>query len=301
MRMRAIAALLAISLGSPVARSIGQEASGEESKIRANLKAYLEAYAKRDASALADLWSEEGEFQSPLSGNKVVGRAAIEKEYRDIFAGAEQIALEAEIQSLRLVTPEVAVEDGVARVMRPGDAPEETSYRVIHVRQDGKWLIDSVRETAVPLAEAEQAVPGQLAELAWVIGDWVDSGEGSEIYLSASWVMGNKFIRRNFDVVIGDQVAMNGIEVIGWDPREEIVRSWVFDSEGGFGSAEWEKGEGKWVKRVSGTTADGRKVNAVHVVSEISEDGYQWQAHSRSAGGELLPNIDAVTVRRLAE
>ena len=75
----------------------------EEAKIRANLKAYLEAYAERDASALAALWSEKGEFQSPLSGNKVVGREAIEKEFgrdhllatlhlHNIFRGNQDLA-----------------------------------------------------------------------------------------------------------------------------------------------------------------------------------------------------------------
>ena len=53
---------------------------------------------------------------------------------------------------------------------------------------------------------------------------------------------------------------MEGVEVIGWDPAEKVYRSWVFDSQGGFGSAVWTEGEGdKWIRRLTGTPGPDRR------------------------------------------
>ena len=137
-----------------------------------------------------------------------------------------------------------------------------------------------------------------MKELSWMIGDWVDSSDGSKIYLSCSWGMGKRFIKREFTVAIEDRIEMDGIEVIGWDPAEKIYRSWVFDSEGGFGSATWTRDGERWTKRMTGTTNSGKKAFAAHTIEKIDDDSYQMSAHGRELDGELLPNIDAVTVVR---
>ena len=224
-----------------------------------------------------------------------------------MFEEDGDVALEAEIQSLRFITDEVAVEEGEATVARPGDLPMVTSYQAIHIKQGDKWFLDSVRETVVEWIEPEEeqgsedeGVP-ELKELEWMIGDWIDKGEDGAIELSCSWGMGKNFLRRDFAVVIEDRVTMDGIEVIGWDAREKKCRSWVFDSTGGFGSAVWEKGaiEGEWLKKLTGTTRDGKKVYSVHVSRPVDENSYAWRAHGRVMDGVMLPNIDEVIVTRL--
>src|SRR5262245_33181023 len=55
-----------------------QEASQQSSK------AFATAFVKRDAKALADLWTELGEHQD-AHGNVVRGRAALEKGFRALF------------------------------------------------------------------------------------------------------------------------------------------------------------------------------------------------------------------------
>ena len=282
-------------------------ADEDREQIEANVTAYIDAYQKKDAAALASFWSESGQFVSPISGETVSGRKKIEQEYAAMFADSGEIGLAVEIESLRFLTRDVAVEEGIAKMTFPDESPSESRYRVIHVKQEGKWLIDSIRETIIPTAAqpAEETTgdePGSKMEpLAWMIGEWVDGGDGSAIYLSCSWGMKNRFIKREFTVEIEDRIAMNGIEVIGWDASEGIYRSWVFDSEGGFGSATWARDGDIWTKRLTGTTKDGKKAFSAHTIRKIDDDSYEWNAHGRELDGQLLPNIDTVTVIRSSQ
>ena len=301
-----VAALCSCALLMPLPSAwAADDTSAAKQEIDANIAAYTKAYAAKDAAALAAFWSETGQFISPVSGNFISGRKQIEAEYAGMFAEEGDLALEVNINSIRFITEDVAVEEGTAKVIYPGELPSQSRYRVIHTRQDGKWLIDSVRETVLPLAQAATAgdvksgPAAELKDLSWLIGDWVDDGgEGSAVEFSCSWGMGMRFIKREFSVWVEDRVEMDGIEVIGWDPSEKIYRSWVFDSEGGFGSATWTRDGEKWIKHLTGTTSSGKKAFAAHIMIKLDDKSYQWSAHGRELDGKLLPNIDPVTVVR---
>ena len=51
----------------------------EEAAIRKIDDAYVEAYNKHDAKALAGMWSPEAVYVDPETGDEAVGRAEIEK------------------------------------------------------------------------------------------------------------------------------------------------------------------------------------------------------------------------------
>lgn len=309
LRAAPIIALALLAAGAAFAQE-AVEPNADREAIEANIAAYTKAYIARDASALAAFWSESGECISPLSGKPIQGRKNIEKEYADMFAEAGELALEVELESIRFITDDVAVEEGIAKVIFPGELPSDSRYRVIHHKVDGEWLIDSVRETMFSEGQGDEAWRGaadgkaevipQMKALSWMVGDWVDQlGEGSAIYYKCAWGLGMNFMRREFSVELGDQVEMDGIEVIGWDPAAETYRSWVFDSQGGFGSAIWERDGDTWTKNLTGTTRDGRKAFASHTMVKIDDDSYEWRAHGRVLDGKLLPNIETVTVTRL--
>jgi len=308
MRVLAMASLIALLTDEYGFAREPVEPTTDREAIEANIAAYTKAYLAKDAGALAEFWSDSGECISPLSGKPIRGRKNIEKEYTDMFAEAGDLALEVDLESIRFITDDVAVEEGIAKVIFPGELPSESRYRVIHNKVDGKWLIDSVRETMFDedrdeiwrgAAQGGAGVSTEMKNLSWLVGDWVDQiGEGSAIYYKCSWGLGMNFIRREFSVELGDQIEMDGIEVIGWDPAEKTYRSWVFDSEGGFGSAIWARDGDTWTKNLNGTTKDGRKAFASHTMVKIDDDSYQWRAHGRVLDGKLLPNIETVTVTR---
>ncbi len=59
--------------------------SADETAIRNSVKTYVEAFNKHDAKALADLWSPDAVYLNQVTGEEVVGRDAIAKQFTAMF------------------------------------------------------------------------------------------------------------------------------------------------------------------------------------------------------------------------
>jgi hypothetical protein len=103
---------------------------------------------------------------------------------------------------------------------------------------------------------------------------------------------------RWFAVSVRDRVDMAGVQIIGWDPSTQQIRSWVFDSDGGFGEATWRKKDQSWYVHAKGTLSDGRKASSVNIITYVDENTFTFQSVDRQTDGELLPNVDEVVVVR---
>lgn len=288
-------AIVAWGLESAVGAEASRQAA-DEATIRKAVESYVAAFNQGDAKALAAMWSPEAVYTNPLSGERVVGREAIEKQFAGIFAEAKGAKLEAKTDSIAFVSPNVAVEQGTAKVIRPDQAPEESEYTAVYVQREGQWLLDRVTEEDVPAS-----VPShyeQLKELEWMIGTWVDQDEQATVVTECNWAKNNNFITRSFSIQIRDRIDMAGMQIIGWDPSTKQIRSWVFDSDGGFGQATWKKKDSRWYIQQSGVLPDGRKSSAVNIITRLDDNTCTLQSVNRMVDSELLPNIDEVVVGR---
>ena len=131
-----------------------------------------------------------------------------------------------------------------------------------------------------------------------MIGNWVDQDDSARIETECKWAKNNSFITRSFSVLVEDRIDISGIQVIGWDAAEKRIRSWTFDSDGGFGQAVWNKKGASWYTRLVGTLPDGSRSSSVNVITPVDDSTFTWQSVHRIAAGELLPNIDEVTIVR---
>ena len=138
----------------------------------------------------------------------------------------------------------------------------------------------------------------QLAALEWMIGDWVDEGDGVTILLENRWSKNKFFIIRSFTVTVDGQVGLEGKQVLTWDPIKKTIRSWVFDSEGGFGEAVWTQRDDKWVATSSQVLKGGKRASSINVITPVDKDSFTWQSIGREVDGELLPNTPKVTIVR---
>jgi uncharacterized protein (TIGR02246 family) len=121
--------------------------------IRATAKAFVKAFNARDAKAIGALWLENADYRDD-TGNSYVGRGAIQQKYAEFFDDQSQreMKLEISVESVRLIAPTLAVEDGVATISPPVEGrPVSGRYSAVQVRQDGKWLLASVREWSIDL------------------------------------------------------------------------------------------------------------------------------------------------------
>jgi hypothetical protein len=153
-------------------------------------------------------------------------------------------------------------------------------------------------EVSAEAATDETPHASPLDQLEWMIGDWVDEGEDSKITTSCSWTKNRKFLTRSFSVTIDDEVTLEGTQVVGWDPIENRIRSWTFDSEGGFGEGRWIQDGYRWLVKTSFVLASGERASALNVFTYVDPDTFRWQSIGREVGGELLPSIPEVTVVR---
>jgi len=148
------------------------------------------------------------------------------------------------------------------------------------------------------LDSAEVGQTSALDELAWMVGKWVDEGEDATITTDCSWTHNGKFLSRSFQVRSSGEVTLEGTQVIGWDPIEGQIRSWTFDSEGGFGSGRWIRDGDRWLVKTSFVLAGGERASAINVLTYVDPDTLRWQSTNREIAGELQPNIPEVTVVR---
>jgi uncharacterized protein (TIGR02246 family) len=285
-------ALIAWGLTSAIAAEANRQAA-DDAAIRDAVKAYVVAFNKADAKALAAMWSPEAVYTNPLNGEQVVGRDAIEEQFAAVFAEAKDAKLETTTDSIQFISPSVAVERGTAKVLIPDRAPDETQYTAVYVKRDNQWLLDRVTEEAVVVVPSNYE---RLKDLEWMIGRWVDRDDEATVVAECSWTRNNNFLTRSFTIQIGDRLEMAGMQIIGWDPAAKQIRSWVFDSDGGFGQGTWKKKGDRWYIHQSGVLPDGRKSSSVNIITYVDDNTCTLQSVNRTVDGELLPNVEEVKV-----
>jgi len=115
-----------------------------------------------------------------------------------------------------------------------------------------------------------------------------------------AWTKNHHFLRRSITVEREDEETIEATEVIGYDPVAGQVRSWVFDSAGGFGEGLWRRDANKWMVSFKATAPDGSTSTAQHVLTFVDEKKYTWESINRQSAGEALPNLDKIEVVRTA-
>jgi uncharacterized protein (TIGR02246 family) len=297
------AIMLAVALNAAhAADSPDKDKAGENADrvaIRAAADAYTDAFNHGDAKAVAKLWSEKGQWISP-DGKTVEGRAAIQKELEAMFAKNKEARLELSDFSVRFVTPEVAVEEGKVRLTRPGEEPSDSTYIAIDHKQDGKWLLDTVRETELP-SESESSPDSPLHELAWIVGEWGDASPDADIATTVTWTKNKAFLNYSFKVSVPGMDDLEGTQVIGWDPAGETIRSWMFDSDGGFGEGTWSKRDNQWLIKFKQVLPDGHKASATNIYTIIDHDTITWQSIGREVDGQFMDNVGPIKIVRKTE
>lgn len=266
---------------------------GDTGAIKKKAEAYVDAYNRQDAKALASLWAEDAEYVDPETGEVTKGRNAIEETFRENFKERGNAKLDVNVDNITFPDSDHAVELGRAAVTLNGQVVDQTAYKAIYKKRNGDWVIEQIREveSSGPPKENEH-----LKELTWMIGKWADKDSDSEIMTENAWDKYKNFITQHFTVSIEGRLELEGRQVIGWDPISKTIRSWVFDSDGGFGEGTWKKKGNSWIVEASQTLADGRRASSVNIYTPVNANSFMWQSTGREVGGELLPNIEPVTV-----
>lgn len=270
-------------------------ADADRAAVQATIDAYLTAFNRGDAAALAALWTERGEMFTP-AGDRLQGREQIEKSFAEYFRVAKLAKLELTGTNIDILSPSTAVETGTARVIVPDEEPSETVYRVVHVKTADGWKIDGVREQA-PAAPPPSHYD-RLKPLEWMIGEWGDAAGSGAVETACRWSKNRNFIIQSFRVNAGDAAEFEGTQVIGWDPRTQVIRSWLFDSDGGFGTSVWKQAGERWTVESVQVLPDGRVGSSTQIHERVDDDTRRFRSIGRQVEGEPLPGIGPLTAVR---
>ncbi len=287
---------LAAGLSAWPAAAAPGENDKEEAALKQRAKAFTAAFDKGDAKAVAAFWTEDGDYVDE-TGKQVKGRAEIEKDFAEFFAENKGVKVQIHTDTLRFVTPDVAVEDGLTLVSDPdGGPPSRARYTVVHVKKDGQWMLSSVRDAPyAPPSNYEH-----LKDLEWAVGDWAAEGEnGQAAHISFDWSEGQNFILGTFEATFKNIALSEGAQRIGWDPIKKEVRSWTFDEDGGFGEGAWSKDGDRWVIKSELVLPDGKKITATNVITRVDADTISWQSKDRTVDGKPAPDVKEVKMKRV--
>jgi uncharacterized protein (TIGR02246 family) len=295
-RLIAILALLFGLTARPLQGEDVKDKAAEEAALLKSAEAFVEAFHKGDAKAVAAFWTPDGDY-TDQTGKQFKGREAIEKAFTGFFAENKGLKLRIDIASLRFVTADVAVEDGTTSVLHPdGAPPSRARYTIVHAKKDGKWLLSSVRDAPFTAPSNHEHLSG----LDWLIGDWAaDADKGEVARVAFSWTPSENFIVSSFTTSFKNISIGGGTQWIGWDPERKGIRSWTFEEGGGFGESTWSRDGDKWVIKASGILHDGKKVTATHVVTRIDADTVAWQSKDRMVDGKPMPAIAELKFKRV--
>jgi uncharacterized protein (TIGR02246 family) len=293
----AIVTLGSFHLGSLPARAANQE-PGDKEAIFNNAKAFVDAFERGDAKALAAFWAQEGDYVD-LTGRRLQGRPAIEDAFSEFFTGNKGLKLRIDVNSLRFVTPDTVIEDGVTYLIPPdGTPPNQARYTNVHVKKDGQWLLQSVRE-------APYTLPGNyehLRGLDWAVGEWVDEGDGPEIaHASFEWSPDGNFLISTQEVTVKDTEVSHATEWIGWDPSTSQIRSWSFVADGAIGENTWSNEGDRWIVKTNAILPNGKKLVATNVITRNGPDAIAWQSKDRELDGKPLPDIAEMKMKRVPQ
>lgn len=304
MRARFVLALLAnlLWVGGAVAwEKKTDKADGPEQAIHATIDSYIKAFNAGNASDVAQHWSEDGEYVLP-SGEKLSGQEAIREHLTKLFASEHAPKIEQIQAEVKLLGKDSALEEGVVRLKLPDGQVEESKYLAVHVKQGKHWKVFTVREAGNAASEptVEETAHQHLTQLNWLIGEWTEKSSHGEVLSSFQWAKNNSFITGVFRVPLPDGKVLEGTQIIGWDPEAKVIRSWVFDSHGGFGHGVWTRGNKHWSVKFEQVLADGRRATSTNVYDILDNNSYAWKSIGRKLGGEYAPNVGPITAIRAA-
>jgi uncharacterized protein (TIGR02246 family) len=243
---------------------------------------------------VAALWTPDGEYVDE-DGTTLTGRAAIQQEYTDFFKQHPKAHIQVDIESIRVLGPEVAVEDGTTRLSEPPVGAVSTAlYSVVHVKRDGKWQMARVRDVdSAPLSN--YAV---LRNLEPMIGRWALQNGDTRTDSECDWIENRNWMRRTFETRRGKDLLASGVQMIGVDPTTGELASWEFDGDGGASRTAWHQDGDKWIGESEGVMRDGRPTTATNIIKFQGKNGISWQSVNRTLDGAPIADVPEMKVAR---
>ncbi|MFP6766153.1 MAG: SgcJ/EcaC family oxidoreductase [Planctomycetaceae bacterium] len=272
--------------GKPVDPRINQ--------IVRSIHSFAAAFNAGEAKKLSAHFAADGEYIDD-TGTLFKGRENIEAEFAAFFKAVPGSQLAIDVRDIRFIGDSMAIEEGTVSVTQAQNGPVTVSrYIVVYALNGNRWQIASARD----LDSKPAGHHDRLKTLEWLIGDWIDESDESTVETSIRWSADGHYLMTQFHIKMAGARIMSGTQRIGWDPQKQQIRSWTFDSEGGFGSGLWTGTEAGWIVKSDFVLPDGSSGSATSTYARQSPDAFRLTLSQRLVSGRPLPNLSVDVVRR---
>jgi uncharacterized protein (TIGR02246 family) len=293
--------ILAVILLGPLAFSgRGQAPAAGEQAVRKTVAAYIEALNKGNLDGVMAYWAPDADFIDE-AGKPIRGHDALTARFKTTLPTLKGSKVSSEVYSVKFLRPEVALVDGSMDITAADGTRDSDRYTAVMVKSGDKWLISSVRDLPAETDDAPSIPYPQLKSLDWLIGDWADDGGKGALKVKCTWAPNKSFLMMEYEVKGEGADPMQVTQRIGWDPVNNRVRSWVFDSTGGFSEGYWQRDGNRWVVGVSGILADGGTGSSTNVYEFKDDNTFLYRSVDREVDGQPVADVEVKIVRKAAK
>jgi uncharacterized protein (TIGR02246 family) len=255
----------------------------------------VKAFNDRNAADIAGMFLPQGELIDE-EGNVTQGTKELTGLLTQYFAKFPGAKLRLEIESIRPVGSNLAIEEGTRYIEAGNDARAQLRYLAVRVKdQEGRWQIASIREFS---DDPPPSPHDYLEGLSWLVGDWVNEASDGVARFSYRWSEDKNYLLGEIELTIAGKPAMKSTQRIGYDAATGKVRSWLFDSDGGFSEGVWTEVEDGWVIKSSSSNPDGSTGTATLTVTAKDKDHYVLKGTERIVGFGREPDFELAIARR---
>lgn len=267
----------------------------ESEVVKQRLNSYVSAFNSKNPQEMSKFWATTAQYTNPLTGKTVQGQEQIAQELELVLQNRKNENLKVEITSVNFPQKDLALERGKATFSREGEPTQEILFQVVLVNEKGQWNITKIDEIESIQAPSHFE---ELKELNWLIGEWSDKNDTFDMDSVYEWDNNRNFINHHFKINVLGHSDLEGKQIIGWDPIKKRIRSWMFDSDGGYAQGKWKKVDNRWIIETTSTLSDGRKGSQTTTITPIDQNSYTLEISDREIDGEILPNVEPFKIMR---
>lgn len=272
--------------------------AGDEAAIRAASKDYVLTMMKGDLAGVMAYWDEDADYIDE-TGKITRGKDKITALFKETLPHNKGRKADGKIHSVKFLRPEICLIDGTIEITGDDGVKESGRYAVVWNKVDGKWLISSVRDLPTEVTDLPSLAAAQLNGFEWLVGEWVQGGDKSGITINVRWDTNKAFVIMDYTIPREGPDPMRVTVRIGWDPLNNRIRSWLFDTDGGYGEGFWQKDGKRWIVGTSGVLPDGSTGGATHTLEFVDQDNFTWKLTDRDLDGQPLADAEIKLTRKL--
>jgi len=297
-----------------------------KNQIRSQLRSYVDAFNQRRFDELSDLLSAELKYQDNSSGVQFDGAGPFVDRLRAAVEAEPTLKLSATIDNIQLKGEDNAVVRGSTLLKANNVADELSDFVVTMTNAESAWSIESIVDQASQSGAASSGAASSgaassgaassgaassgaassgaassgadaIASLEWLTGVWEDSSP-EKLLSTIEYLPGRQFLQRT--IVDSSSGRWLALELTGYDPQMNSVRSWIYFADGSFGSGYWRGEQDHWSLKLNQVLPDGRSASGTYVIQPRDSDTMTIKLISREIEGEPMPSGKTITLTRRA-